>query len=339
MKYLSLFSGIGGFEVAIHRIFPDAECIGYSEVKPHAIDVYKHHFPEHKNLGDITKISNKMIKKVTKNGCDLVVGGFPCTNLSSMANIRGDSRGLKGKKSGLFYEMLRVISFANPRYILIENNYSMKKINRKIITEELQSLFEEKIYMTMINSADFGVQNRRRLYWTNFLSDVLPRECFQTWKDILVPVSKVRPSSEKMVIGFNRPIYKNRGKTETRIAVKIKENRYKFVQEKASKSRWHIGYISDNMSTELYPYPVGKSRPIIGTAGTNNVLIDRRCRTPGTFLLRKFTAIEKERLCGFKDGYTFGSFTKRSDLLGNTVVVHVIEYILTHIMDITQKSP
>ena len=89
MKYLSLFSGIGGFEVAIHRIFPNAQCIGYSEVKPHAIDIYEHHFPDHKNLGDITKISNSTIKQVTKNGCDLVVAGFPCTNLSSMANIRG----------------------------------------------------------------------------------------------------------------------------------------------------------------------------------------------------------------------------------------------------------
>lgn len=118
----------------------------------------------------------------------------------------------------------------------------------------------------------------------------------------------------------------------TRIAVKVKENRYKFVEEEALRSRWQIGYISDNMSTELYPYPVGKSRPIIGTAGTNNVLIDRRCRPKNTFFLRKFTATEKERLCGFEDNYTFGSFTKRSDLLGNTVVVHVIEYILSHIL-------
>jgi site-specific DNA-cytosine methylase len=47
MKYLSLFTGIGGFEVALHRVFPNAECIGYSEVKPHAIKVYEHHFPGH----------------------------------------------------------------------------------------------------------------------------------------------------------------------------------------------------------------------------------------------------------------------------------------------------
>jgi len=35
MKYISLFSGIGGFEQAIHEVFPDAECLGYSEIDPY----------------------------------------------------------------------------------------------------------------------------------------------------------------------------------------------------------------------------------------------------------------------------------------------------------------
>ena len=56
VKYLSLFSGVGGFELAIHSVFPDAVCIGYSEVDSNAIKTYQKHFPEHVNLGDITKI-------------------------------------------------------------------------------------------------------------------------------------------------------------------------------------------------------------------------------------------------------------------------------------------
>jgi len=54
MKYLSLFSGIGGFEIGISNVYPDAICVGFSEVDKHAIQVYTHHFPEHENLGDIT---------------------------------------------------------------------------------------------------------------------------------------------------------------------------------------------------------------------------------------------------------------------------------------------
>ena len=110
MKYISLFSGIGGFEQGIHKIYPNAECIAYSEIDKYAIQIYKTHFPEHVNLGDITKITNSKIKGLVKKyGCDLVVSGFPCTNLSSMANIKGDNSGLKGPKSGLFYDMIRRI--------------------------------------------------------------------------------------------------------------------------------------------------------------------------------------------------------------------------------------
>lgn len=76
LKYLSLFSGIGGFEVAIHKVFPNAECIGYSEIKQNAIKVYEHHFPTHHNLGDIMDISEDKIGEIIQNGCDLIVGGF-----------------------------------------------------------------------------------------------------------------------------------------------------------------------------------------------------------------------------------------------------------------------
>lgn len=76
MKYISLFSGIGGFEIAIHRVFPEAVCLGYSEIRPAAIKVYEEHFPDHYNLGDITQITNEEITELVKDGCDLIVGGF-----------------------------------------------------------------------------------------------------------------------------------------------------------------------------------------------------------------------------------------------------------------------
>ena len=81
MKYISLFSGIGGFELGIQRALGESnvECIGYSEVDKFAIKVYEFHFPTHTN---VTKITEEQIKKLLKKsgGCDLLVGGFPCTN-------------------------------------------------------------------------------------------------------------------------------------------------------------------------------------------------------------------------------------------------------------------
>lgn len=73
MKYLSLFSGIGGFELGIGDM---AECVGFSEIDEPAIRVYKRHFPEHKNYGDITKINPKELPDF-----DFLVGGFPCQSL------------------------------------------------------------------------------------------------------------------------------------------------------------------------------------------------------------------------------------------------------------------
>lgn len=93
MKYLSLFSGIGGFEIGITKAVPDAECIGFSEIDPYASAIYQYHFPEtitkrtkggsiefkrgHINLGDCTKIEPRDIPDF-----DLLVGGFPCQAFS-----------------------------------------------------------------------------------------------------------------------------------------------------------------------------------------------------------------------------------------------------------------
>lgn len=93
MRYLSLFSGIGGFEVALHSVFgKDAECYGYTEIDKHAISEYERHYPFHDNVGDVKNIKKKTIDRIGKN--DLIVGGFPCSDLSSM-NHKG-RQGLDG---------------------------------------------------------------------------------------------------------------------------------------------------------------------------------------------------------------------------------------------------
>jgi DNA-cytosine methyltransferase len=332
MKYISLFSGIGGFEVAIQKRWVDAECLGYSEIKPSAIKVYEHHYPNHKNLGDITKITDEKILELVKDGCDLIVGGFPCTNLSSIAAISGNYDGLDGPESGLFYELLRIIKVAKPKYIIIENNNSMKKCNKKLITELFREIFPE-IEMNMIDASDFGVQTRKRLYWTNFKIKDLPKECSQTWDDVLEPIDNVYNLRKncKRINGYNTKINRKNIKQKTRIMKLIENDTYEFVYtscEKNEISRWELCTISDNMHIQIYtPYPVGKSRPRLAR---DNLLIDRRTE-PG-FIFRKFSIKETERLFWFPDDYTsMVKQTHSEDLLGNTVVVKVIDYIIQNI--------
>ena len=73
MKYLSLFSGIGGFECAIDQVFVKAKCLGFSEIDKMATKVYLTHFPDHPPLspdGDICKVEFRPFR----GSVDLVVG-------------------------------------------------------------------------------------------------------------------------------------------------------------------------------------------------------------------------------------------------------------------------
>jgi len=289
LKYISLFSGIGGFEVAIHKRWPNAKCLGYSEIKSAAIKVYEHHYPNHKNLGDITKITDEKIRELVKDGCDLIVGGFPCTNLSSIAAISGNHDGLNGPESGLFYELLRIIKIANPKYIIIENNNSMKKCNKKLITELFREIFPE-IQMNMLDAAEFGVQTRKRLYWTNFPLENTSKTCEQTWRDILEPLDNISPlkASSKMFNCYNKVIKRKSKKEKTRIMRQIENDTCEFIDISCHKnevSRWELSTKSDTMDTEIYtPYPVGKSRPILANT---NMVIDRR--TEPSFIFSYFS--------------------------------------------------
>jgi DNA-cytosine methyltransferase len=338
MKYVSLFTGIGGFEQAIHKLYPDAECLAYSEIEPYAIKIYQRYYPDHKNLGDVTKITAKKIKDL--GHIDLIVGGFPCTNLSSMANFNGDNKGLQGPKSGLFFNLVTVLQHVykyNPKVkFMIENNYSMKKAEKKIITDTLKENFEG-VYCNMINNASFGVQTRKRLIWTNFKinppGDDHP--CSQTWDDVLddKKVSEKYALSDSMVECLNKLLSYKNCKGHTKIAVPSgskKNGRYNFqnFETTTEKSRWDICGKSDTMDTQLYTYPLGKSRPIMsGSGGSNNIVLDRRYKNG--FLVRRFTPEEIERLFGFPSGYTEGfSDTKRRTLLGNSIPVMIVDFIL-----------
>ena len=168
MKYLSLFSGIGGFEVAIHDLFPAAECYGFSEIDQCAITIYQQHYPSHRNLGCVTEV-----KVGPEVGIDLLVGGSPCQDLSA-GNIKtrlGKAPQLDGSKSKLFYEYLRILKECKPKYFILENVGSMTLKSRAIISEALG------VEPVTINSNIFVPQYRKRLFWTNIkLPEALPIE-------------------------------------------------------------------------------------------------------------------------------------------------------------------
>ncbi len=116
IKYFSTFSGIGGFELGIENAAKElgiaTECVGFSEVDKFAISVYERHFPNARNYGDIKQINTDELPDF-----DLLVGGFPCQDVS----IIGKRAGLAGERTGLFYELARILKAKQPRYFVFEN--------------------------------------------------------------------------------------------------------------------------------------------------------------------------------------------------------------------------
>ena len=120
----SLFDGIGGFPLAASRY--GIETKWTSEIEAFPIAVTKFHFPNMLHVGDITKLRGSMLPPV-----DIVSGGSPCQDLS----VAGTRAGLKGERSGLFMEQIRIVKEmrdadklrgrtdidVRPRFIIWEN--------------------------------------------------------------------------------------------------------------------------------------------------------------------------------------------------------------------------
>lgn len=163
MKYLSLFSGVGGFELGINNL---AECIGYSEIEERAISIYRKHFPHHNYLGDVTKIDESKLPDF-----ELLVGGFPCQAFS----IAGRRKGFDDTRGTLFFEIARIAKSKQPRHLLLENVKGLVSHDKgqtfKIILETLWEL-GYSVEWGVLNSRYFGVaQNRERVFIHGYLRD------------------------------------------------------------------------------------------------------------------------------------------------------------------------
>nr|WP_298544136.1 DNA (cytosine-5-)-methyltransferase [uncultured Lachnoclostridium sp.] len=114
----SLFDGIGGFCYAAYltgRIKP----IWAAEIEQNCIDITRYRFPEVMHVGSVTELKGDEIQPV-----DIITFGSPCQDLS----IAGQRKGLKGNRSGLFMEAIRIIEEMRlatngkyPTFIIWEN--------------------------------------------------------------------------------------------------------------------------------------------------------------------------------------------------------------------------
>lgn len=119
IKIGSLFSGCGGLELGIEAaLAPHAETIWQVEREPYARAVLEKHWPNAERYDDVKTVGAHNLKP-----CDVLCGGFPCTEVSVSNNAWGDpdKMGLAGKNSGLWWEMYRIICELRPGIVIVEN--------------------------------------------------------------------------------------------------------------------------------------------------------------------------------------------------------------------------
>ena len=114
LMVLGLFSGIGGFELGMER--SGHVVVGMCEVEPYCRRVLSHHWPDVPLFDDVCKLTGDVVRDRCGE-IDLICGGFPCQDIS----LAGRGSGLAGDRSGLWYEMHRVISEVRPPWVLAEN--------------------------------------------------------------------------------------------------------------------------------------------------------------------------------------------------------------------------
>jgi DNA (cytosine-5)-methyltransferase 1 len=107
----SLFSGIGGFELGFEAT-GRFKTRWQVECDPYATKVLEKHWPNVQRHDDVCTWPNETTEPV-----DVVIGGFPCQDIS----YAGKGAGLDGERSGLFYELMRIVRVVGPKYVVLEN--------------------------------------------------------------------------------------------------------------------------------------------------------------------------------------------------------------------------
>jgi DNA (cytosine-5)-methyltransferase 1 len=116
LRVLDLFSGIGGFSLGLERT-GGFETVAFCEIEPFPRKILAKHWPEVKCYEDVRTLTADTLAR-DGIAVDVITGGFPCQDLS----VAGKKRGMgEGTRSGLWSEIVRLISELRPRYVIVEN--------------------------------------------------------------------------------------------------------------------------------------------------------------------------------------------------------------------------
>ena len=303
LKYISLFAGIGGFDLALNRL--GHECVWANEWDKYAAQIYK------RNFGD--KPDERDIRTVPTSGIpdhDLLVGGFPCQSFS----IAGKRKGFNDTRGTLFFEIARILKDKKTRLFILENVKGLLSHDNGFTFKTIISTLTELGYdlqWQVLNSKNFGVpQNRERVFIIGHLRGT--------------PRPQVFPIGESIE-------RTDEGVHETKITGALTAGGHSGGHH---SSMTLIKRITHNKNFRRYNQTYEPSG-IVEALDTSGGGGHQPCVPVFDGSIRRLTPIECERLQGFPDDWTkYGvdgelmSDTQRYKMCGNAVTTNVITEVV-----------
>tara|TARA_B100001123_G_scaffold2931_1_gene3880 strand:+ start:43 stop:1062 length:1020 start_codon:yes stop_codon:yes gene_type:complete len=338
MKAFSLFSGIGGFDLALKR--NGVEIVGACEIDKYARSVYGKHFPGVKIWENATTINPKEIPDH-----DIFCAGFPCQAFS----IAGNRGGFNDTRGTLFFEIQRIVKEKLPSILLLENVLGLLSHEKgqtfATILDTLDALGFD-VEWQVLNSKNHGVaQNRERVFIVGHSRGKRTRKIFpiggndQETIGPQIEMIKNSPDDSYRLYstdGISRTLRANSGGMGSKTGLyattissgqahaTVMTEKSPALSCKHEQVMVYTSQVNHNMKQEI------QKRNSTWTLGTTSQrdfgLLD------GT-RVRRLTPVECERLQGFPDNWTEGhADTQRYKMCGNAVTVPVVEYLVQELL-------
>lgn len=174
IKYLDMYSGIGGFRSALDAL-GGFECVGFCEIDKYAKQAYETLYD---TKGEMYFEDARNIDPDDLPDIDLICAGFPCQSFS----IAGKRRGFDDTRGTLFFEVARIAAAKRPALLFLENVQNLLSHDKGRTFETILEVLDDIGYdvsWTVLNSANFLVpQSRNRVFITGFLRDRCAGEIF-----------------------------------------------------------------------------------------------------------------------------------------------------------------
>ena len=177
MQFVDFFAGIGGIRLGLEQA--GHKCVGFCEFDKFARKSYKAMYD---TTGEWESHDVRTIEPYDIPSADIWTGGFPCQDVS----VAGKQRGLQGERSGLFYEIIRLLEGRaeedRPEWIVLENVKNLLSIGNgfdflRVLSEMAELGYD--VSWQLFNSKDYGVpQNRERVFIAGHLGKFGRREIF-----------------------------------------------------------------------------------------------------------------------------------------------------------------